>query len=301
MVDCDECGDETNMPYNCRFCGGKYCSTHRLPENHECDGLSSYKRSLRDEGRMYDYPSEEAGRSGGLRSKVMRSIPLGGLRGNVTYLFLAVMVVTFLLQHIVILSFGGAVHNALFVVSPGHLEYVWTWITSVFAHQPFVLFHIFVNGLVLYFFGTVTERRIGSKRFLLMFLVAGVVAGLAQTVATLLTEGPGGNGALGASGAIMAVMGVLTVLNPNLRVYLWFILPMPLWVITVLFAGYDLFLASAGGVGAGGVARLAHLSGLALGLLYGWKLKREGVSVGRQLRLSGPGGPGGGGRRPPKF
>lgn len=299
MVDCDECGDETNMPYNCRFCGGSYCSKHRLPENHACDGLSSYKKSLRDEGRMYDYPSGQDS-SPGILGRLSGNFSLGAFRGNVTYLLLAIMVVTYLLQHIVIFTFGGAVHQAIFVIRPGHLEYVWTWITSIFAHRPFGLFHIFVNGLVLYFFGIVTERRIGSKRFLMLFLAAGVVAGVSRTVVVLFVAGPEALGALGASGAIMAVMGVLTVLNPNLRVYLWFILPMPLWVITLLFAGYDFFLASTGGLGAGGVARLAHLSGLALGLLYGWKLKQEGVSVGRQIRFSGPGGPGGG-RRPPGF
>ena len=281
------------MPYTCSFCGQKYCSEHRLPENHTCDGLSSYKKDVRQEGKVYDGPSSSttASSTGG------RSFTLPSIDGVVTYYLLFVIAAVFVAQHIVLLVIGSTgLHRALFVIHPANLEYVWTWVTSVFAHAPLSLGHILINSLVLFFFGTVLERRIGSRRFLSLFLVGGVVAGLSQAVATLVTAGPQ-TGALGASGAIAAVLGALTVLNPSLRVYLWFFIPMPLWVLTIGFAAYDAFFAATAGVGAGNVARLAHLSGLAIGLAYGWKLKREGVSVRERLDFGGgrgPGGPGGG-------
>lgn len=291
------------MPYTCSFCGEKYCSEHRLPENHSCGGLSSYKKGVREEGKVYDGPSSSttASPTGG------SSFTLPSIDGVVTYYLLAVIALVFVAQHLVIFFGPSGLHQALFVIHPANLEYVWTWVTSVFAHAPLSLGHILINSLVLFFFGKVLERRIGSKRFLALFLVGGVVAGLSQATATLVTVdvgalAPGTRayaslGALGASGAIAAVLGALTILNPNLRVYLWFFIPMPLWVLTIAFAGYDLFFAATGGVGAGGVARLAHLSGLAIGLAYGWKLKREGVSVRDRLDFGGgrgPGGPGGG-------
>ena len=282
------------MPYTCNFCGEKYCSEHRLPENHSCDGLSSYKKDVREEGKVYDGPSSSttARPTGG------SGFSLPSIDGVVTYYLLAVIAVVFVAQHLAIFFGPPGLHRALFVIHPANLEFVWTWVTSIFAHAPLSLGHIFINGLVLFFFGTVLERKIGSRRFLGLFLVGGLVAGLSQTLAIFYLAPPAEwTGALGASGAIAAVLGTLTVLNPNLRVYLWFFIPMPLWLLTIAFAGYDLFFAATGGAGAGGVARIAHLSGLALGLAYGLKLKREGVSVRDRLDFGGgrgPGGPGGG-------
>ncbi len=85
----------------------------------------------------------------------------------------------------------------------------------------------------------------------------------------------------------MAIMGVLTVLNPQLKVYLYFILPVPLWLLTVGFAGYSVFIVLGGGIGTGGVAHLAHLVGLVVGLGYGEKLKREGASAPTELQFGG--------------
>ena len=68
-------------------------------------------------------------------------------------------------------------------------------------------------------------------RFTVLFLGTGVLAGLAQVGATLLLDPGIQSGVVGASGSIMAVRGgggVLTVLRPNLTLYLYFILPIPL-------------------------------------------------------------------------
>jgi len=36
---CGMCGDQVTMPFKCKFCSGLYCSKHRLPEDHGCDGV----------------------------------------------------------------------------------------------------------------------------------------------------------------------------------------------------------------------------------------------------------------------
>jgi len=36
---CQYCGKETYLPFRCKYCGGIFCSEHRLPEKHECPGL----------------------------------------------------------------------------------------------------------------------------------------------------------------------------------------------------------------------------------------------------------------------
>jgi membrane associated rhomboid family serine protease len=303
MATCDRCGAQESMPYQCRMCGGTYCAEHRLPENHDCPGQENWN----DPGGVFDsgFDATVEESESSVRGRLAAALPstrglVGYLSGNVTYLILALMWFTFVAE-LLVLEFAAspwATFETVFVLRSSHLAYVWTWVTSVFSHNPGGFFHIFVNSLVLYFFGPVVERRVGTRKFAALFLASGVVAGLAQ-VTTAAAMGTA-SGVLGASGAIAAVLGVLTVLNPNLRIYLWFVIPMPLWVATALFAGYSILVSSVGGIGAGGVAQVAHLSGLGVGLAYGYYLKRQGERVPRQIRFGGggPGGPGGPGRGP---
>ncbi|MFB6353451.1 MAG: rhomboid family intramembrane serine protease [Halobacteriales archaeon] len=291
MATCDACGRQVDMPYTCHYCGGSFCAEHRLPENHDCPGLEDWD----DPSGVFDSGFDSSARHPGGRDSTVIDVDAGGVlayfRGNATYLFLALMWLTFFGQLLVRQFVSRGLHETLFVLTTAHPEFVWTWVTAVFAHGGFG--HIVVNSIVLYFFGPIVERRVGTKAFVALFLGAGMLAGLAQ-IGTALALGEV-SGVLGASGAIMAIMGVLTVLNPNLRVYLYFILPVPLWLLTVGFAAYSVFIALGGGIGAGQVAHLAHLTGLAIGLGYGEKLKREGAQAPTQLQLGG--GRGGGPRR----
>jgi membrane associated rhomboid family serine protease len=309
------------MPYQCRLCGGTYCSEHRLPENHDCPGLDSWgdPDGVFDSG-FDDSVNEQEASGGGVADALSVDTGPGSVfgyfRGNLSFLFLALMAAMFVVQYAVapLLGVGQSTQlwYDLFTLNSTHPQYVWTWLTSIFAHGGFT--HIFFNAIVLYFFGPVVEDRIGTKKFAALFLGAGVAAGLAQVGASLLMN-PGllgeriiirqggvvyanqaATAVLGASGAITALMGVLTVLNPNLRIYLYFVIPMPLWLATGLFAAYSVFIAGSAGIGAGGVAQVAHLAGLGIGLAYGAKLKRDGARAPKQLQFGGggPGGPGGG-------
>lgn len=289
MATCDWCGEHVSLPYQCRRCGQTFCPTHRLPENHDCPGLDEWG----DPAGVFTADSSPGGSTDGWRARVTApGGPMGYLRGNISFVFLTLMWVTFALQFALVplVGFGprSAVWQGLFVLDPGRVEFIWTWVTSIFAHGGFS--HIVVNSIVLYFFGPVVERRLGSSRFAALFLVAGVLAGLAQVLSTLVMIGPIGPGVVGASGAIMGIMGVLTMLNPRLRVYLYFIIPVPLWLLTMGFAAFS--IVAGFGTAGGGVAHLAHLSGLVIGLAYGIRVRDE-VGVPEQLRF----GPGGAGRR----
>jgi membrane associated rhomboid family serine protease len=185
---------------------------------------------------------------------------------------------------------------------------VWTWVTSVFSHSPTSFLHIVGNSIVIYFFGPLVEKYVGSKKFAALFVGSGVVAGLGHMGAHLaLVEAgmaSGTVGALGASGAAFAILGVLTLLNPSLKVYLYFVLPVPIWLFTGGFALLSVvfFVDSsvAQAAGQGNVAHFAHLAGLAAGLAYGAYV-RDRRSVPDRLTLGrgggGPGGPGGPGGR----
>jgi len=306
MAECDECGAFENLPYRCRRCGESFCAEHRLPENHDCPGLQDWNdpAGVFDSGfdDSVDHPGRES--SGGVVPSLGGLGGLGGyFRGNMTFLFLALMWVTFALQFVVstvvglfvpAAAPGGSLWRAVFVLDATHPEYVWTWLTSVFSHGGFA--HIAFNSIALYFFGPVVERYVGSRKFTALFLGAGALAGLTQVAAMHLMGGPL-TGVLGASGAIMAVLGLLTVLNPGLKVYLYFIIPMPLWLLTFGFAALSIvagFGAAGGGVLGGNVAHFAHLTGLLVGLAYGTQVK-DTRGVPKSLQLGGGGGAGGGG------
>ena len=305
MAKCDVCGKNESMPYNCRHCGGTYCSEHRLPENHDCSGLNNWN----DPQGVFDSGFDDSVNTGGRTSKSKGVLdrlpidtgtggPLGYFRGNMTYTFLALIWLTFLFQWIALLIGGQSLHNALFALSSGNIEYVWTWVTSIFAHSPFNIFHIVFNSIVIFFFGPLVERYVGSKNFAILFIVSGVLAGLGQVGLALAQGIP--SSVLGASGAALAIMGVLTILNPSLKVYLYFILPIPIWVLAAGTALLSVMFVGTGAAGGGGVAHAAHLVGLVIGLAYGLYVKHtRTIRTPDRFQLGGgpggPGGPGGGG------
>lgn len=43
LAKCEFCGGETDNPFDCNYCNGNYCSDHRLPPNHNCPNLGSWR------------------------------------------------------------------------------------------------------------------------------------------------------------------------------------------------------------------------------------------------------------------
>jgi hypothetical protein len=272
-----------------------------LPENHECPGLDDWD----DPGGVFDSGFDDGvenrGRSRSGRERVGDAVErvtgtgglLGYFRGNAAYLFLALIWVVFLSQFVVGFALTGALNpeafffsetwRSIYLLSTQHPLYVWTWVTSVFAHSPFGFFHIAGNSIALYFFGPYVEKQIGSKRFVALFLVSGAVAGLAQ-VGTALALGETSL-VLGASGAVMAVLGLLSITNPDMKVMLIIPpVPLPIWVLTLGYAAFS--VVGILGSFAGGIAHWAHLAGLVVGLAYGQRVKgdvrsRSRMNIGR--------------------
>ncbi|PKP56937.1 MAG: hypothetical protein CVT89_05335, partial [Candidatus Altiarchaeales archaeon HGW-Altiarchaeales-2] len=84
---------------------------------------------------------------------------------------------------------------------------IYTLITSIFFHANFT--HIAFNMLALLFMGSFLEGIIGTKRFLQVFFITGIVGGLAFLLETSITGGI--SFALGASGAIFGISGALMI------------------------------------------------------------------------------------------
>src|SRR4051812_18083710 len=122
-----------------------------------------------------------------------------------------------------------------------------TLLTSMFMHGGIA--HIFGNMLFLWIFGDNIEDRLGHVRYLIFYLVCGILAGLAHVFATAALAGSEASllvPSLGASGAISGVLGAYILLYPSKRVVVmlgWFATPMPafmaigLWFVFQLING----------------------------------------------------------------
>lgn len=250
------------LPYKCKFCGWTYCSEHRLPENHECTGLEILKKQTRDSGRIVYNPEPEPVNKRnmgipGLNRRIKSPYAIPVSRNYSLYIIMVCVAVFFLQQ--LIPAFTG-----LFLLVP-QLAAIrpWTVFTYMFLHGGGG--HLFFNMLVLFFFGPILERKIGSYRFLTVYFGAGLLSALGHMVFS-------GSPVLGASGAIYGIFACLALLEPEIRVYVYFF-PMKIAQALVLFAVIDILMMGSNDM----IAHAAHLSGLVFGLYMGLKLKK-GIS-----------------------
>lgn len=145
---------------------------------------------------------------------------------------------------------------------------VWRLLTSVFLHGG--ILHIFFNMMVLYFTGQRLEAEYGSRELAATYLAAGVFANLFR----LLLQAVGlaaPSMALGASGAIAALLIIYAFRWPHQRVLFFLILPMPMWLLAVLYVGLDTVGALQAEIVRGNrspIGHLAHLGGAFFGLIY---------------------------------
>jgi membrane associated rhomboid family serine protease len=142
-----------------------------------------------------------------------------------------------------------------------------TLFTSMFMHAGFA--HLFGNMLYLWIFGDNVEDVLGRVKYLLFYLVSGLVATFAQLAAVPDSAVPN----LGASGAIAGILGAYIYLFPKGRVKA--VLGNMITEIPALVAiGFWFVLQFISGIGSlastgeeGGVAYMAHVGGFVAGLL----------------------------------
>ncbi len=155
-------------------------------------------------------------------------------------------------------------------ITSGH---AWlTLLTAMFMHASWL--HIIGNMIFFWAFGPGIEDAMGRGRFLMFYLLGGLVSMLAQVLAMPNSTVP----SLGASGAIAAVMGAFLVTYPRDRIrtalfFLFFVRITYIPAILLIGVWFAMQLFSAGAVShsvqTGGVAYLAHIGGFLFGVITG--------------------------------
>lgn len=149
---------------------------------------------------------------------------------------------------------------------PGPVPIYLTLLFAMFMHGD--LMHIGGNMLYLWIFGDNVEDRMGKTRFLIFYLLTGLLASAAQIVVKPNSLIPN----LGASGAIAGVLGGYLVLFPHqaVRVLMWgritevpAILAIGLWGVMQFLGGFGQLSARGD---SGGVAYMAHIGGFVAGI-----------------------------------
>ena len=165
-----------------------------------------------------------------------------------------------------------------------------TMVTSMFLHGSWL--HLIGNLWFLWIFGNNVEDSMGHGRFLVFYLLTGLIASGAHIASDPASPIP----MVGASGAISAIMGAYLVLYPKARVHTLFIIiilirvfPLPAWFFLLYW--FLLQVASSSlQVRGGGVAFWAHIGGFAGGValikIFQNRVlvsaKRSGVRVSRR-------------------
>lgn len=208
----------------------------------------------------------------------------------VNYVVLVALPAVFLWQ----LSLGARAEEAIYSLGlipavvfghaslPAELQWVppsVTVLTSMFLHGG--LLHLGSNMLYLWIFGNNIEDSMGHGRFIVFYLLCGVVAAAAHALPMPGSEIP----MIGASGAISGVLGAYILLHPGSRILtvvpLGFILVpfrIPAVVLLGLWIGLQ-FVQSMGAPDGAGIAFRAHVGGFIAGMLLIPFFKRPGVPL----------------------
>lgn len=212
-------------------------------------------------GRRDDFrPKDDWNDPAPWESRGWRSrIPLG-LPVNASLIILSACVLISLLS----LISPGFVYGYLALIPANLFQRPWTLITHMFVHQNFD--HLFWNMFFLFFFALPLEQRVGEKRFLEIYIFSGIAGAIAQ----MAVSSPYAV-MMGASGALYGAMGCLAMIAPEIRVLLFFVIPLRIQWAVVLYALIDFSMLGA----VDNVAHMAHIAGLLVGVAFGYMMKDQ--------------------------
>lgn len=119
---------------------------------------------------------------------------------------------------------------------------VWRFVTSFFI-TPFSFFAVVFGLLGLYWFGGEMETLYGTRRFVIFYVMAGVLGNVAKFGLALAGIGQEAF-TLGPAGPLFATFVLYAFHYPHRHVRIWFLLPIPVWLLVLVYLGYNLFSLS---------------------------------------------------------
>ena len=166
---------------------------------------------------------------------------------NITNLIIAINIVMFGVQNMI--QYGSVLLGLNIYFFQAQLYY--QPLSSMFVHGG--LFHIVMNMLVLYQFGTIIETILGKFRYIILYFVGGILTSFGSLGYMYIT-GDWSN-LVGASGAISVLLGWYALKDSYQRKGII------IWILLISFAPLLLGLP---------VAWYSHLIGFALGWIMGY-------------------------------
>lgn len=160
-------------------------------------------------------------------------------------------------------------------------------IVGMFFHASIV--HILVNSATLMHFGMIAEEDFDSKRFLVMFIIFGLITVFFQYLGAIISiktsyilfSGGSTSVFVGSSGAICAIIGLSSVKRPQSKVHPILIPSLSVNILygILIFIVFSVLCVAFLGIFSLGLAHIAHISGILIGTGYGierygaWRIK----------------------------
>ncbi len=150
-------------------------------------------------------------------------------------------------------------------------------LTNIFLHGGWL--HLLGNMVFLWIFADNIEATIGNSKFIIFYLLGGIVASFSHVLINQGSQIP----SIGASGAIAAIMGAYLVMFPKSRIKIFFFFKIiylssyiffGLWIAQNIFSGLKDLDINAADIS--GTAWWAHIGGFAFGVASGLYFKKMG-------------------------
>ncbi len=199
------------------------------------------------------------------------NIRIGGPLTPVVKKLMIINGVIFLCQQLIGIYYPGYIEHLFGLNHVGFIQEfkLWQIVTYMFLHGGW--FHVIFNLLGLWMFAGELEQNWGSSLFLRYYMVSGIGAGFFIALMNYIMYAQSGINpvTIGASGAIYGILLAYGVTWPNRKVLLYFVVPIKIKYLVILFGLIEFLgmLSTASGAG-GNVSHIGHLGGLLTGLLY---------------------------------
>ncbi len=204
------------------------------------------------------------------------------INGSILIKLMFIVIVTFVAMWFISLFFRNPEVFKSFeswFALPGSLKTLiykpWTVVSYMFMHGD--LWHLLMNMILLFWFGSIFIKFFSEKQFLAVFLLGGFSGAALHLFIDLFLHL--NIGIIGASAAVMAVVFAISIYKPDYIINLLLIGPVKIKYIAIVAFALDIMGAvgnfnSSFAIG-DGIAHTAHLGGAFFGLWFGYEIKKN--------------------------